>query len=172
VNSADAYAYAWSHAERNPDGSLVEASLVELIKDNVDFDADAAKRGLAQRILARRRRPGQTAPAGEVVFPGMEHYAYEPHRVLGDDRGNIIENAAAPVRFKTAEARRAQVDAQAAVVRASREQREAGHFADWTAEELIRGRDPREVTWDACVRDTGLWKDADITGDGPGEDDQ
>jgi len=161
VKSEDAYAYAWEHADRNPDGSRVESSIVELIANNIDFDASKAKRGLAQRILSRRKRPGQTAPEGAVVFPGMEHYAYEPRRVLADDRGNVIENAASPIRFKTAEAKRAQEDAQAATARATREQNEAGHFAVWTAEQYAEGRDPREITWDTCVRETGLWKDDD-----------
>lgn len=161
MNNKDAYEFAWTHAARNEDGSVVEESLVDLIVAAVDFDVDKAKRGLAQRILARRKRPGQTAPEGAVVFNGMEHYAYEPHRLLSDDKGNVIENAEAVIQFKTAEARRAQADAQAAAARASREQNEAGHFAVWTAEQYAKGRDKSEITWDTCVRETGLWKDVD-----------
>lgn len=159
MNNDEAYAYAWDHAEQNPDGSRVESSIIALLAQHVQFDVDKAKLGLARRILARRKRPGQTAPAGEVVFPGMEHYAYEPHRVLADNDGNVIENAAAPIRYKTAEAKRAQEDAKKAFDRQSREQNEANHFAEWAADELAKGRHPREVTWDNCVRETGLWKD-------------
>ena len=161
MKSDEAYAYAWENADRNPDGSRVESSVVELVAASIDYDVEKAKRGLAQRIVARRKRPGQTANDGSVVFPGMEHYGYEPDRLLSDDRGNVIENAKAPIRFKTAEAKRAQGDAQTATARAVREQNEAGHFAVWAAEELAKGRDPQEVTWDTCVRETGLWKDAD-----------
>lgn len=165
MNNRDAYEYAWKHAARNEDGSVVEESLVDLIVAAVDFDAAKAKRGLAQRILAARKRPGQTAPAGAVVFSGMEHYAYEPHRLLSDNKGNVIENADAVIQFKAAEAKRAQADAQAAVDRASREQNEAGHFAVWTAEQHAQGRDRSEINWDTCIRETGLWKDADVEPD-------
>lgn len=159
MKSNDAYDYAWEHAVRNADGTRVESSVIELLAQQLPFDADEARRGKARRVLARRKRPGQTAPDGAVVFPGMEHYAYEPHRVLSDDQGSVVENADALIRFKTAEARRAQQDALTATARASREQNEAGHFADWAAEQLANGRPPHEVTWDACVRETGLWKD-------------
>lgn len=159
MNSADAYDFAWTNARRNPDGSVIEGDLVELIAASVDFDVDHAKRGLAQRIVARRKRPGQTAPEGAVVFDGMEQYAYEPHRLLADDAGNLVENAGASVKFKAAESNRAQDDLRKAADRASREQNELGHFAVWVADQHANGRDPVEITWDTCVRETGLWKD-------------
>jgi len=160
MRSDDAYAFAWENAQRNPDGSIVESSLVELIAATVDFDVTAAKRGLAQRIVARRRRPGSTAAAGSVVFPGMEHYAYEPDRLVADNDGNLIQNSRARLKHKAAEAERAQSNAEKAMDRLSREQREANYFAAWADAQYEAGRDPREVTWDTCVHETGLWKDA------------
>lgn len=161
MNNRDAYQFAYDNARRNPDGSVIEEDLVKLVKAAVDFDIEAAKLGLAQRIVAARKRPGATAPEGAVVFPGMELYAYEPQRLLADDRGNVIENRHARVKFKAAEAKRAQGDAVRATDRAAREQNEAGHFAVWAADELAKGRPQTEVTWDTCVRESGLWKDAD-----------
>lgn len=161
MNNRDAYQFADQHARRNADGSVVEEDLVDLVESVLDFDARQAKRGLAQRIVAARKRPGATAPEGAVVFPGMELYAYEPHRLLADDTGNVIENQHARMRFKAAEAKRAQEDAKRATDRAAREQNEAGHFAVWAADELAKGRPVAEVTWDTCVRETGLWKDAE-----------
>lgn len=169
MRSDDAYAYAWEHADRNPDGSVVESSLVEELTAVVDFDVDAAKKGFAQRIVARRKRPGSTAPEGAVVFPTMEHYAYEPNRLVADSAGNVIENRRARVKHKAAEADRATVDAQKAVARLAREQRESSHFAAWADEQYAAGRDAKEITWDTCVRETGLWKDADVE---PDEDDE
>ena len=160
MRSDDAYDYAWDNARRNADGSRVLDSMVELLADVVDFDAAEARKGLARRIIARRKRPGQTAPEGSVVFPGMEMYAYEPNRLVSDDEGNVTENRHARAKHKAAEANRAQADARKAVDRASREQREQGHFAVWSAEQYEAGRDPREITWDTCVHETGLWKDA------------
>lgn len=161
MNNRDAYRFAYTNARRNPDGSVVEEDLVKLVQAAVDFDAEAAKLGFAQRIVAARKRPGATAPEGAVVFAGMELYSYEPHRLLADDTGNVIENQHARVKFKAAEAKRAQDDAQRATDRATREQNEAGHFAVWAADELAKGRPLTEVTWDTCIRETGLWKDSD-----------
>lgn len=161
MKSDAAYDWAWRNASRNPDGSIVEGSLVDLVASSIDFDEAKERRGLAQRIIARRKRPGQTAAEGAVVFPGMEPYAYEPHRLIADDEGNLIENRDAKVRFKAAEALRAQEAAQKAMDRAAQEQREAGFFATWVAEQLEAGRDKSEITWETCVRETGLWKDTE-----------
>lgn len=161
MRSDEAYDLAWSRAARNPDGTVVPESLERLVADLVRFDVEEARLGLARRIIARRKRPGQTAPEGSIVLPGMESYAYEPRRLLVDDEGNLIENQSARVKFKVAEARRAQEGARKALERATREQNEAGHFATWSAEQHEQGRDPREVTWDNCVRETGLWKDTE-----------
>jgi hypothetical protein len=161
INSEEAYEYAWEHADRNEDGSRVESSIVELLADRLPFDVRKARLGRAQRVLARRRRPGQTAPAGAVVFPGMEHYAFEPHRIIADDGGNLIHNEDATSPFKDAESGRALADLTAAAVRANRERREAEHFTRWVNAQQLAGRHPRELTWGACVRETGLWKEAD-----------
>jgi hypothetical protein len=161
MRSDDAYRNAWESADRNPDGSVVQSSLVDHIAATVDFDVAAAKRGLAQRIVARRKRPGSTAAAGAVVFPGMEHYAYEPDRLIADTDGNVVPNSQARLKHKIAQADRAAADAEKANARQARDQREANHFAAWADEQYATGRDPREITWDTCVRETGLFKDAD-----------
>lgn len=165
MKSDDAYAYAWEHAERNPDGSVIERSLVELVAQTIDFDETKERRGHAQRIVARRKRPGQTAAEGAVCFDGMDLYPYEPLRLLADDDGNLIENHHARMKYKAAEAKRAQDNAKKAVDRASREQREHAHFSSWADEQYAAGRDPAEITWDTCVRETGLWKDAEVEPD-------
>lgn len=172
MNTSDAYEYAWRHASRNPDGSIIEGNLVRLVAEHIDYDVDRAKLGLAQRIVARRKRPGQTASDGQVCFPGMELYGYEPQRLLADDAGNVIENKHARVKFKAAEAKRAQQDVVQAADRAAREQNELGHFSVWAADELAAGRPQSEVTWDTCVRETGLWKDVPPTADESVESDQ
>jgi len=161
MKTDDAYTYAWDHAARNPDGSVIEDSLVAILAVHVDFDVDQARRGLAQRIVARRRRPGQTAPEGSIVFPGMEHYAFEPQRLLADNDGNLIPNEHARIKYKAAEAGRAQADVSKAASRATREQTESSHFAIWADEQYGAGRNPAEITWGSCVRETGLWKDGE-----------
>lgn len=165
MRSDDAYDFAWEHADRNPDDSRVYDSVVALVASNIEFDIEEARRGKARRIIARRMRSGQTAPEGAVVFPGMEHYAYEPDRLIADDRGNVVRNAEARVDYKISESVRAQDDLEKAMRRQSRDKREADHFSRWAVQELAKGRPPHEVTWDVCVRETGLWKDADAEPD-------
>lgn len=167
MNGNEAYAYAWEHADRNADGSRIESSMVELIAANIDYDAAKARRGLAQRVLSHRKRPGQTVAEGAVAFPGLELYRYEPHRLLADDAGNVVENQHATPKVKDAEAARAEGDERKAALRAARERTEAEHFRAWAAGQYAAGRDPREITWDTCVRETGIWKDADLEPDAP-----
>ncbi len=162
MKNGEAYDYAFEHAKRNPDDSRVEDDMVELVAAQIDFDEAQERRGKARRIIANRKRPGTTAPDGSVVFPGMEPYSYEPRRLLADDEGNVVENRNARVKFKVAETRRAEHDARKAMERLAREQDESGYFAVWAADQLDNDRDPHEVTWDTCVRETGLWKDADV----------
>lgn len=159
MNGDQAYAFALANAQRNTDGTIVEKSLVEIVAHAADFDEDDARLGQARRIVARRKRPGQTAPAGVVAFPGLEGYAYEPFRLIADDAGNVVENRNAKPQHKQAEARRADDAAQKAHDRWELEQAESDHFTAWEKEQRALGRDPRELTWDACVRETGLWKD-------------
>ena len=158
MNGEQAYVFAVANAQRNPDGSIVEKSLVDMVAHAVDFDAEKERLGLAQRIVSRRKRPGQTVPAGVMVFPGLEEYAYEPDRLIADDAGNVVPNRDAKPEHKQAEARRADEAAQRAHDRWELEQLESDHFTTWEKAQRAAGRDPRELTWDACVRETGLWK--------------
>jgi hypothetical protein len=101
----------------------------------------------------------------------MEPYAYEPHRLLSDDAGNVVENKDASPRFKVAEAERAEADLERAGLRAGRERGEADVFVEWFQREAAKGRDPRDLTWEACLHETGLWKDVDLDEEPAEEDD-
>lgn len=82
----------------------------------------------------------------------------------------MVENRAARPRFKDAEATRARESARKAVDRATRESAEADTFAGWVAEQTASGRDPRDLTWEACIRETGLWKEPDVEVSEPDHD--
>ncbi|HET8683102.1 MAG TPA: hypothetical protein VFM54_14715 [Micromonosporaceae bacterium] len=171
MNGDEAYEFAWENAPRNRDDSRHYDAMVELVAEQVDFDVAEARRGLARRIIARRMRPGQTAAAGSVVLAGLEHYAYEPHRLIADDEGNVVENRHARAKHKQAEAQRAARARQRAEDRESRERAEADHLTAWTQELAAAGRDPAEAVWDTCVRETGLWKDAEAARESDVDDD-
>lgn len=156
MNGDRAYELAYQQAERTTDGDVVGESLVRLVAELADFDPDEQRMNHARRIVARRKRPGQTVPDGVVAIPGLEKFAYEPHRLIADDAGNVIENRHAKTRHKLAEARRAREAAKAADERADQAAREAAHLGEWTEAEKLRGREPEALVWDTCVRETGL----------------
>jgi hypothetical protein len=156
MNGDLAYALAYERAERTADGDVVEESMVKLVAQLADFDVDEQKMNHARRIVARRKRPGSTVPDGVVAIPGLEKFAYEPHRLIADDAGHVIENRHAKVRHKVAEARRARDAAQAAGDRAEQATREAAHLDEWTDAQKQQGREPGALVWDTCVRETGL----------------
>lgn len=169
MNSDQAYEWAWEHADRNQDGTVVEGSLVALVAERIDFDAAKERHGKAQRVVANRKRPGRTASAGAVVLPGMEPYRYEPLRLLADGAGNLVENRHATPEVKDAAASRSVRAAGKAMDRADRDGREADEFRWWATRQYEAGRDPAEVTWDTCVREAGMWKDADVDPDADAE---
>lgn len=156
MNGERAYEVAYKYAEHTTDGAVVEESLVKLVAQFVDFDVDEQKLNLARRIVARRKRPGQTEADGVVALPGMEKFAYEPHRLIADDAGNVIENQHAKAVHKLAEARRARDAARSAGERAEQTAREATHLDEWTEKQKQQGRDLDALVWDTCVRETGL----------------
>lgn len=156
MNGEQAYRFALANAQRNAEGGVSEEALVDIVERMVDFDADKERRGYAQRIVSRRKRPGQTDPAGKVCIPGLEAYEFEPDRLVADDDGNVVENARALATHKQAEARRAGVAAERAAERKHREQREADELSEWTVAEQAKGRHPRELTFGAFLTEHGF----------------
>jgi hypothetical protein len=161
MNGEQAYRFALANAQRNDDGAIVESSLVDVVAHAIDFDADKERRGLAQRIVSARKRPGLTAPAGKVALPGLGAREYEPDRLVADDDGNVIENSRATVRHKKAEARRSATSADRAVERAEQDRAEAELMEVWTAGQRQVGRDPGELTFGVCLAESGLLDGSD-----------
>jgi hypothetical protein len=159
VNGEQAYRFALANAPRNPDGGVSEEYLVETVAHVIDFDPEKERRGLAQRIVSRRKRPGQTDPAGKVCIPGLEAYEFEPDRLIADEDGNVVENSRALIAHKRAEARRAGLAADRAAERLLREQGEADAFGEWTAAEVAKGRDQRTLTFGEYLREGGFLED-------------
>jgi hypothetical protein len=156
VNGEQAYQFALANAQRNEDGSIVEKSLVDIVAHAIDFDADKERLGLAQRVVSARKRPGQTAPAGKVALPGLAVYEFEPHRLIADADGNVVENERATPMHKRAEARRSEEALDRSRQRAHQDAAEAELISEWAADQSAAGRDPRELVWGVCVRESGL----------------
>lgn len=159
MKGQQAYEHAYAHADTTPDGGRAYGSMLELVAAAIDFDPETERIGKARRIIASRMKPGGTRAEGTVVLPGLETYGYEPHRLIADDEGSVIENRHATVRHKQAEADRAEKALDRAQTRADRERWEADIFQPWAESELAAGRNPAEITWDNCLRETGHYKD-------------
>lgn len=156
MNGEAAYRFGLANAQRNPDGTIVESSLVEIVAHAIDFDPDEQRRGLAQRIVSRRKKPGMTAPAGKVTLPGLGLREYEPERLVADDDGNLIENSRATVKHKKAEARRSAANADRATERAEQDRTEAELIEAWAVDQQTAGRDERELVFGVCLAELGL----------------
>lgn len=156
MNGEQAYRFALANAPRNTDGSVPEETLVEIVARAIDFDPEKERLGLAQRVVSRRKRPGQTESVGKVCIPGLEAYEFEPDRLIADENGNVVEHARALDAHKQAEARRAELAAERATDRLRRERGEADLFTAWTQAETTKGRDPRTLTFEAFLREQGF----------------
>lgn len=155
MNGEQAYRFALANAPRKTDGSISEEVLVGIVARAIDFDPDKERLGLAQRVVSRRKRPGQTDPTGKVCIPGLEEHEFEPDRLVADEDGNVVENARALAAHKKAEARRAELAAERATERLRREQGEADAFGDWSVDQVAAGRDPRSLTFEVFLREQG-----------------
>jgi hypothetical protein len=156
VNGEQAYRFALANAARDTDGNADEKALVDIVAHVIDFDPEKERLGLAQRIVSRRKKPGQTVPVGKVCIPGLEPYGYEPDRLIADGAGNVIENWRATEKHKKAEAARSRMALERAGERAVQDEAEAELITAWTATEAGKGRDPHELIWGTCVHESGL----------------
>lgn len=163
MNGEQAYQFALANAVRDEDGNADEKALVDIVAHVIDFDPEKERLGLAQRIVSARKKPGQTTPAGKVCLPGMDAYAYEPNRLIADGSGNVIENWRATEKHKKAEAARSRMALERASERAEQDRVEAEVIAEWATSEQEKGRDPHELIWGTCVRESGLLDGDDAT---------
>jgi hypothetical protein len=156
MNGEQAYRFALANAARDTEGNADEKALVDIVAHVIDFDPEKERLGLAQRIVSARKKPGQTASSGKVCLPGLEEYEYEPDRLIADGEGNVIENWRATEKHKRAEAFRSQMAMERAQDRAAQDEAEAHLIAEWATAEREKGRDPHELIWGTCVRESGL----------------
>ena len=161
MNDALAVENALATLERNDDGSVDEKALIEAVAELIDFDADAERMRRAKAAVNRLRRPGSTAPAGQLTFPTLLPYAYEPRRLIADNDGHVVEQAEARPEFKRAEAERARNNARRASEWANRKTGESEAYAAWAIEQFRKRRKASEVTFDNFVRESGVWSDSE-----------
>jgi hypothetical protein len=99
----------------------------------------------AQRIINDRCKPGVTVATGWLNLSGRP--LYEPDRLFrfvgADGVSRLIEWAfmLADMHAKAAPLELVQLE----------------HHQSWAAREQAKGRDPKELTWGACVIESGIF---------------
>jgi hypothetical protein len=151
---------------------LTEDELVVRLRENFDFEAAIEKQ--AKQLIWRGQQRGAADADGELHFPGHAPWPYEPHRLVSDGAGHIIEQDNARTSYRTAEAQRVHGDAQRARARgdspavcrhmaawADQLAVEAEAHAAWVAEHA----GDADLTFGRFVRSTGIWKPGGTEGD-------
>jgi hypothetical protein len=93
----------------------------------------------------------------------QDNYKYEPNRMVRDGNGSVIENKHATLAFKEGEAATARQTAARTTGPKAAEAHawadlltvEAEYHRQWVEQELAQGRPEHELTWGACVQETG-----------------
>lgn len=88
-------------------------------------------------------------PSGPTRPPRM--------RLVADNEGHLIEQAAAKPRYKDAEAERARKAARQSAAWADRKTVESAQYNQWTIQALEAGRDKTDIRFDMFVRESGVW---------------
>lgn len=153
-----AYEAALAELEPNDDGGFDEKRLVELIASKISIDETEEKRRKAQHIVNRRKRPGQTPPDGQLVLFDFPAEAYEPHRLIADNDGHVVELQNARPAYMQAQALRQQKKAQRALDLATAEVVKSAAYAAWAMDQLRRRRRGSDITVGIWVRETGIWQ--------------
>lgn len=146
---------------RNEDGSVDEKALIDAVAKLIEFDEAQERINKATRAVKRRRKPGSSAPEGQIAIPGMDAYGYEPERLVADNEGHVVEQRVSRPHFKRAEAERAREAARRHQVWANRKTEESEAFAAWAIEQLGQGRRADAINFDIFLKDAGYWKDGD-----------
>src|SRR6266498_5975755 len=127
----EAYQEALEEADRNPDGSVDEKSLIDILARKLDIDEDSIRYKEAKRLINKKSRPGQTQCEGQLSLLGETPYAYEPERLVRFGDGKVVENRRSRPVAKQAEAERAQKNVQRVMNWAQRKQKESNQFSQW-----------------------------------------
>lgn len=151
---------ARSGLTKRPDGSVSEKELrtaLALLLPPPDPTAEAQKR--AQQIIdSLSKQVGEDAD--EIVSTQLnlfgDSYGHDLKRLVKDLDGNIIEHGAATLKFAEAELTRSSQHTARVTNWNTRKGQQVIHFKAWTDAQLARGRDPKQLTWGNCVRETGV----------------
>jgi hypothetical protein len=171
VKAEDVVRKALAELDRNEDGGVNDADLLDRVTELLPFDPEAAHRAIARRAINKLKRPGSTEREGQLQLPGFEPYGYEPGRLIDDGEGHLVEQAQARPNYKAAEVTRAQRNLDNVAAWLKRKNAEHLAFTTWALDQFKKGRDPNDVVFDNFVRETETWSPAAAPAES-GPDDQ
>jgi hypothetical protein len=158
------YDRATADLTRYPEGYVKDQVLVA-IAGMMRVTEEEARLSKAKRIVEFLSKPigedDEDDEYGEQQYElelAGHVYPYDPHRLV-DASGYVVENKNAMAIARLAESERARVNAERAQTWANRRAREAELQAKWALEQASKGRPALELTWDNCVRETGILRE-------------
>jgi hypothetical protein len=156
-NRRDLLAKAKKQTKRQADDAMYENELLIEVEKLIEVDVAAIRRQMAKDVIDSETKPGGTDPTGQLCFPGMERYPYEPDRLIRDDQGRLIEQDKSTSGYKFAESGRAAKHAREAGDWAERKRQETELYAKWVIEKQGEGR-TADLTFGDFVRESGLFE--------------
>jgi hypothetical protein len=129
---------------------MLTERLAELPRDQVNWWA-------AGQIIAMAREEAQSEAmaTGVVKLPGLAgEREYEPNRLCFRPIDLEIGDQVVEWEHMT-------VADHASVAKDPWEKAAVSHHALWSESEILKGRDPAQLTWGACVTETGVFRKFD-----------
>ena len=153
LTAADLVRKGMAKLQRNIEDGVGEEPLVEYVANRLpDPDIAAIKRRRASDAVRGLRNHGVTEADGQLTFPGIDPYDYEPDRLVLSDDGTIVEQHRAKPKAKAAESTRTMRKAQQALEQARRRQVEDAAFSQWALERIRAGADyANDISFGAFV---------------------
>jgi hypothetical protein len=143
-----------------------DTALEEAVATRIFIDVDKAKLQKARRIIEQWYREGVTRPHGYVQLPlPFGPLPYEPIRLVSNGKGQSIELDRAPLDFRQAELARKEENLKAVQASYDRCKAEIDIYRKWHDRERAAGRDSLDLTWGNCIREIGILRDTDGSGE-------
>lgn len=160
LRAAARYEAATAKLKPAEDGSYDQDEVAEKMADMVAIDTRAMQLRQAMQDL-RLLRGDDDDECGEPsaqlnLFGEGRLVDYDPFRLVLGPRNRVIVHYMAPLEYKEEERNRATLNRERAEAKEVRKAREVQIFAAWAGSQVVLGRNPLELIWGNCVRETGI----------------
>lgn len=155
------YDIAIRQLEPAEDQSYDMDEVAEKIADQISIDARVMQLRQAKQDLAllRREEDDDESDGPQLrlnLFGEGRLVDYDPFRLVLGPRNRVVTHHLAPLEYKVEERNRAKLNRELAQAKEAIKAREVDIFAAWSSEQIGQGRDPQDLIWGNCVRETGI----------------